>query len=322
MQVHVVQVAWEDQAAALQAIRKVVFIEEQGVPKEIEWDGEDDLCEHFLAINEAGIHIGCARLMPSGQIGRMAVLEAHRGNNHGLALLNAAIDAAQQKGLTDVHLHAQAEAIGFYRKRGFLSVGPRFLEAGIEHQEMTLQLPLPFTPSAVPARPVIIPEQPPAKQAEADLQLIAGESRLCATLDTLVRSGTRQLEIFSHTLDPVLFDRQEFVDLVSALARNHRQAEIRILVTSTKLIVQRGCHLLDLARRIDSKIKIRSISDIEEPKTWVTADRDGYWVMPEADVYQGVSNVWDPVVTNRLRQRFTELWERSIDDPELRVLQL
>ena len=324
MQVHVIQVDWSTHQVALQKIREIVFIQEQGVPREIEWDGEDDNCDHFLAVNEAGIHIGCARLMPSGQIGRMAVLEAFRGYSHGRALLDAAIEAAAAKGFDRVHLHAQAEAIGFYEKRGFLAVGNRFMEAGIEHQEMHLNLPIRFEATAGLPKPTVVAQPAPEKHTDAELLVITGEQMVADMLRQIIESGTRQVDILSPKLDHVLFDQPALVDAISDLARGHRQSQVRILVgaANTKMIVQRGHQLLNLARRLDSKIKIRALADMEEAETWLTADHDGYWLLPDHSEYQGVANVWDPVTTNRLKERFEELWRRSEEDPELRLLQL
>ena len=74
MDVHVLHVQWSEQSARLSELRERVFIDEQGVDRDIEWDGQDEQAEHFLALNEAGLAIGCARLLADGQIGRMAVL--------------------------------------------------------------------------------------------------------------------------------------------------------------------------------------------------------------------------------------------------------
>ena len=70
MQVHVVEVPWPTHNEQLRAVRNEVFIQEQGVPKDVEWDGQDEDAIHFLALNQAGQAVGCARLLPSGQIGR------------------------------------------------------------------------------------------------------------------------------------------------------------------------------------------------------------------------------------------------------------
>ena len=154
MTVHVIPAPWSEFREKLQQIRSQVFIEEQGVAKEIERDGLDGNAHHFLAVNELAQYIGCARLLSNGQIGRMAVLSDQRGLGIGALLLNAAVSAAKELGFEQVFLHAQSQAEGFYRKGGFLPNGPRFLEAGIEHVNMTMNLPLTFTSSIAAVTPV------------------------------------------------------------------------------------------------------------------------------------------------------------------------
>lgn len=131
------EVSWESYRDALSHVRRTVFVEEQEIDPDEEWDGEDPHCRHFLAIDDGGRPIGTARLMPSGQIGRMAVLEPWRGRGVGARLLALAVDAALEAGLT-VFLHAQAEAVGFYERAGFRLHGEPFSEAGIEHRMMGL----------------------------------------------------------------------------------------------------------------------------------------------------------------------------------------
>ncbi|MGA1676321.1 MAG: GNAT family N-acetyltransferase [Pseudomonadales bacterium] len=138
--IQVTWVPWNTHAAALQRIREIVFIIEQGVPREEEWDDQDELAEHFIAIDTNGNALGCARLLPSGQIGRMAVLSQHRGLGIGRALLRAAMTGARARGMRAVFLHAQTHALEFYRKSGFVEHGPEFMEAGIPHREMTRDL--------------------------------------------------------------------------------------------------------------------------------------------------------------------------------------
>ncbi len=149
MAVHAVRVEWLTHMEKLRAIRQRVFIEEQNVPMDLEWDGLDEEANHFLALNEMGLALGTARLLPStGQIGRMAVLKEQRGRDIGRQLLKAAVDHAVEVGLQRVFLHAQTHAEGFYRKSGFLPSGAEFMEAGIPHIEMELALPIPFKGSA------------------------------------------------------------------------------------------------------------------------------------------------------------------------------
>ena len=136
-EVRLSEVPWETHAAALMAVRRAVFIEEQGVPEAEELDGEDAAAKHFLAEDEHGNPIGTARLLASGQVGRMAVLPEWRGRDIGAGLLARAVEAARRDGL-DVFLHAQVHALGFYERNGFKASGDVFLEADIEHRRMTL----------------------------------------------------------------------------------------------------------------------------------------------------------------------------------------
>ncbi|MGC3873995.1 GNAT family N-acetyltransferase [Halomonas sp. GXIMD04776] len=120
-------------------IRRRVFIEEQAVPQEEEWDGRDPQCLHFLAYRK-GHAIGTARLLPDGHIGRVAVLKEARGQGIGEQLMQAAIDAAQRRGDREILLDAQIQALNFYRKLGFDVFGDEFLDAGIPHRSMRLSL--------------------------------------------------------------------------------------------------------------------------------------------------------------------------------------
>ncbi|MGO8968298.1 MAG: GNAT family N-acetyltransferase [Myxococcaceae bacterium] len=141
-----------DEAELMQAlaIREVVFIEEQHVPEGIERDAEDARAFHLLAF-QGGHAIGTGRLVPLaspatgdsgvwGQIGRMAVLQAHRKAQVGTLLLAALEAEARARHLAGILMHAQLYAIGFYRRHGYEPIGPVFEEAGIDHVEMRKRL--------------------------------------------------------------------------------------------------------------------------------------------------------------------------------------
>ena len=132
-------VDWHDRQDLLKAIRKSVFIEEQHVPKDLEWDGLDPGCTQFLALTGAR-PVATARLTPQGQIGRMAVLSECRGRGIGSRLLAAVVAHARQAGHAQVFLHAQVSVIGFYEHHGFAAEGNIFMDAGIEHRTMRLSL--------------------------------------------------------------------------------------------------------------------------------------------------------------------------------------
>lgn len=131
--------SWEALGAEASEIRRVVFIEEQKVPREEEWDGRDGDCHHFLALLE-GRPVGTARLLPDAHVGRVAVLAEARGHGIGAALMTDAIDAARRSGHAAVELAAQTHALAFYEQLGFMAFGDPFLDAGIPHRNMRLAL--------------------------------------------------------------------------------------------------------------------------------------------------------------------------------------
>lgn len=123
------------------AIRMRVFVNEQGVPAEIELDRDDQRAVHFLA-TVSGKAVGTARLVQrrgSAKIGRMAVVKGYRGKGVGKKLLQRAIATAKQASARKIYLHAQIAVLGFYESCGFRAVGPVFEEAGIPHRKMILK---------------------------------------------------------------------------------------------------------------------------------------------------------------------------------------
>lgn len=126
---------WNKDNAALRRIRKRVFIDEQGVTPEQEWDSLDADAIHFLA-EEEDFAVGTARLLPDGCIGRVSVLKEWRGLKVGEALMQAAIDEAERRGLKQQTLTAQVHASRFYERLGFRAVSEEFIEAGIPHIDM------------------------------------------------------------------------------------------------------------------------------------------------------------------------------------------
>ncbi len=136
-------VEWHRAGPGIRAIRETVFIHEQGVPVDLEWDGLDSSCAHVLAWNDCGEAIGTARMQPSGTIGRMAVLKDWRGRGVGRALLETLLDLAVRQGLPHVTLSAQTHALGFYERAGFRVTGEPFMDAGIPHRKMEKELMAP-----------------------------------------------------------------------------------------------------------------------------------------------------------------------------------
>ncbi|WP_318207312.1 MULTISPECIES: GNAT family N-acetyltransferase [unclassified Streptomyces] len=131
------------------AVRREVFVVEQGVPQELEYDAYDATAAHVLAVREDGLPLGTGRLLLGadavgktggdasvGSLGRLAVAKAARGLGVGAALVRAVEDVARERGLTAVDLHAQTHALGFYERLGYEAYGPEFPDAGMPHRAM------------------------------------------------------------------------------------------------------------------------------------------------------------------------------------------
>ncbi|MET0658723.1 MAG: GNAT family N-acetyltransferase [Steroidobacteraceae bacterium] len=143
MDVRVDIVDWLDYREQLLAIRFEVFVHEQGVPVEEEHDAQDHLCIHALACVN-GEPVGTGRLLPTGKIGRMAVLALHRRHGIGALLLHKLMQHARLLGFDTVYLDAQLGALAFYERHGFVATGPVFKDAGIDHRRMTRPLDAPL----------------------------------------------------------------------------------------------------------------------------------------------------------------------------------
>lgn len=134
-------VKWIDSHTQLKNIREKVFIQEQKVTPELEWDGMDEKAIHFLVFKDEEA-IGCARaivIKSQMQLGRMAVLKEYRGQGVGSTLIEKAIVTAKLKQLSSIQISAQCNAINFYVKFGFEVMGDTYLDAEILHRDMTLE---------------------------------------------------------------------------------------------------------------------------------------------------------------------------------------
>ena len=132
---------WEKARAEASRIRFKVFVEEQGVPRDIELDERDVECVHALAYEDGKV-VGTGRLVPpskaasGSQVGRMAVLAEFRGHGVGSRILDGLMGKARERGEKQLTLSAQIHAVGFYRSHGFEPMGEIYEEAGIPHRKM------------------------------------------------------------------------------------------------------------------------------------------------------------------------------------------
>jgi predicted GNAT family N-acyltransferase len=309
------QAQWPEERELLRQVREKVFIEEQGIPASMEWDDEDLIAYHLLALDEAQLPIGTARLLGNGQIGRMAVLPEWRNQGVGTALLLELLQYANLNGLDQLFLHAQVRAERFYTLMGFVPVGEIFYEAEIPHRKMV------FSFSETPHE-----EQLTLATLGKSNELFrlkgVEDHQIHAT--SLVRQAKRSLCLFSYDLDPQVLDTASFHDAVKNLAMRSRFSRVRILLQNHTLVVQQGHRLVDLAQRLPSIIEIRITSkehqDIEE--NFLFVDDCGYLHKSMASKLNATVRYNDRYRVNRLQAIFDEAWEYGTPDRELSRLHL
>lgn len=295
--------SWSADKTELAAIRRDVFIDEQHVPAELEWDDEDELAQHWLAYFD-NHPVGTVRLLRDGQIGRMAVQKAWRQHGVGAALLQAVIAAARTQNLRELYLHAQTHALDFYTRHGFQVEGPEFMDAGIPHRTMRLALRKQRTVG-----------QDHGKFAVGDRRETA--------LD-ITRQTRRQLRILSSQLDPDIYDHTDFASALSQLARGYRNADIRLLIVDSSNLSPSNHAVLMLQRRLSSAIQIRKLSDVTEAidENYLVADGRALLCCSVREPELAWADYNNVPLAQDYATRFDQLWQHAVEDPNLRALQL
>ncbi len=298
----------------LRQVRETVFVAEQQVPIEEEWDDLDPQCRHVIARDLSDQPIGTGRLTPERKIGRMAVLPAWRGRGVGDALLVALMDQARALGWTEVGLNAQVSAESFYARHGFEPVGGRFMEAGIEHQAMRRGVDPMSTEGRVTARPRG-PSQP--------LQDFDSLHEVAAATIALLHDARRQVCLYSRDLEPVLYAQPGVLDAFRQFAIAGRGGVVQVMLPEPAS-AQGAVHpLLTLAQRMTSVFQFRTPVehlDLQYPSAFLVNDRDGYLFRMIGSRFEGD---WSPALPSRARQlseHFGRVWERSRPCTELRAL--
>lgn len=288
-------VEYDAALADLRVVRETVFVREQNVPIELEWDEFDPLCRHVLARDGAGRPIGTGRLTPERTIGRMAVLADWRGRGVGDALLLALLDEARALGWRELSLHAQASAVVFYARHGFLPFGERFEEAGIEHQSMR----------------IVLDAVNPVETRDAALAALLG----------VIGGARRALDIYSRELDPGLLDAPEALAALRRFAIG--DGEVRILLQDPATPQRALAPLIGLAQRLPSSFAFRAI---EEPtdrayaSAYVANDAGGYYFRALGHRFDGETRLDAPARARQLRTTFEPVWQRARACSEYRAL--
>jgi predicted GNAT family N-acyltransferase len=283
----------------LRRVRETVFVQEQQVPIEEEWDALDPLCHHVIARDHDGQPIGTGRLTPERKIGRMAVLRDWRGRGVGDALLLALIQAARQRHWPEVSLHAQVSAEAFYARHGFLPYGDRFWEAGIEHQSMRRRL--------------------------GGAMAIEHQQAAVAIATALVAQASRAVLIYTRELDPGLFDAAGLLDALRRFGTRTRGGEVRFLLQDAATPQRTLAPSIGLAQRLPSVFAFREVSDPVDrayPSAFIVNDRGGYYFRPLGHRFDGEAELENPGRARQLGEEFGRIWERSRPCTEYRSLGL
>ena len=299
----------------LRAVREPVFVVEQNVPLELEWDEIDPRCHHVIARDNANRPIGTGRLTPEHKIGRMAVLKEWRGKGVGEALLQALIEQARQLGLTEVSLNSQVDAMGFYAKFGFRPEGERFDEAGIAHQSMRLGLPPPAPTTQRPPAPA---RGPSGKPIEFDkVEAVIEATRI------LVLDARRDLVVYTRDLQHAVYAHPLVVDAFKQFAIAGRGGVVRILVQDPSIAQHQPHPLLALAQRMTSVFQFRTPQDPEDlqyPSVYLANDRDGFLFRLLGSRFEGEWCETLPARNRQIRDEFNRVWERCRPCTEFRAL--
>lgn len=296
---HVEAIDYATGLADLRAVREAVFVHEQQVPLALEWDDLDPQCAHVIARDADGRPIGTGRLTPERKIGRMAVLSPWRGRGVGDALLAALIEEAARRRWPELRLNAQASAIGFYARHGFVPHGDRFVEAGIDHQGMRRQT---AGPTAIDTR-------------EAAVAITAA----------IVLAARRALWIYSRQLDPGLLDAPPVLAALRDLATRRQPVEIRILLQDTATPQRAHAPLIALGQRRPSALAFREVADPADrvyAPAFIANDAGGYYFRTLGNRFDGEASLAAGGRARQLADDFAPVWERARVASELRALAL
>lgn len=257
MTVRIRKYSWQLAPRSLKDIRQTVFVEEQSVPPALEWDDTDEIADHYLAVLPDNTPVAVSRLFPSvtdtAHIGRMAVLPEYRGQGIGALLLRRMMnDAAPQ--FQDLFLSAQVHAIPFYEASGFHVCSAPYDDAGIPHVDMRCLAPSLVIPQFdLRPSPLIV-----GKDHES--WLFNTEAELIGLTDSLANQAGQKLWLYDRELEHDLYDRFRFREIISALARRHRLSEVRLLIHDDKPLVKKRHQIIELMKRMPSKISLRLVN--------------------------------------------------------------
>lgn len=306
---------FKNNADEARAIRKQVFIDEQHVPEAEEWDEHDrePSTIHLIARNSENKAVGYVRVvfLPGEQtkITRLAVLLPFRKGGVGSALLRAALKRALSRPYSYIFLHAQLSALPLYESMGFQVQGNQFIEAGIVHQKLAFNAQNPKNIENIFAEDVLRLDN--AVDFTHHIQQCISLSR-------------RKLRISSINLHKDIFENETFIDVVSNFARQHRNAQVNILVQEPNIDQLSSSALVALAQRLPSKIQIKVLNkDAEKIDSFVCADKHYLVFFNDERYTNGFCCYRAKLESQSCQDAFERVWNYSAhSDPNLAQLNI
>lgn len=319
--------SWQLAPAPVRAIRQRVFIDEQQVPPALEWDKTDEIADHYLAIGPDNTPAGVARLFSTleetGHIGRMAVSPEFRGQGVGEALLRHLMAESAGR-FHELKLSAQTHAIAFYQRSGFHVCSDVYDDAGIPHVDMRCLAP-DLVHKALSQQSRGATHTPPLVLGkDRDSWLFNHEPDLLALMDSMVGQASQRLWLYDRFLEHDLYDRHRLRELISALARRHRLSDVRLLIHDDKPLVKRRHQLVELMRRLPSRIGLRLVNTDYpvEDQPFLLTDREGVVYRHHFDKPEGFAAFADGGRVKLLSESFQRMWDCGRSSLELRELPL
>lgn len=316
--------SWQLAPGQIREIRERVFIKEQSVPPELEWDDTDEIADHYLAVLPDNTPVATARLFSTLQetahIGRMAVLPEYRGRGLGAALLQHIMrdNAARYPRF---ELSAQVQAVDFYQRCGFHVCSDTYEDAGIPHVDMRCLAPMALVSTLDEQEH----ESPPLVMGmDERVWRFAAEPELIPLLDTVAGQASRCIWIYDRLLEHSVYDRSPLRQILSDLARRHRASEVRILIHDDKPLVKRRHRLVELIRRLPSHMSLKLVNTDHpyEDTAFLLADSEGLVYRHDATQPAGFAGFNHAGQVRQLAETYQRMWEVARPSIELRDLPL
>lgn len=297
-------VSWSDAKSALSNIRQRVFVEEQQVPSDLEWDSNDATAVHFLG-KEGNRPIACARLLDDGKLGRVAVLADYRGHGWGNRLIRAAEEYLKEHRQSRLYLDAQASAYQFYFESGFRPDQEMFWDANIPHIRMHKVVNRPASAS----QQYLLGKDEKRHQSEQP-------AASAAWFQIATGLSHREINIRLHDEAHPLFNNASCIQMLSDFLRKSRYSSVKLLL-SREIPGISEHPLLQLQNRLSSRFKVK-VSD-QNHNNHILFDSKGYL---EFDYRASHCCMNNRLLVSKQREIFYHMWDNASPCKESRRLHI